>query len=267
VYLSSFQEAQKAGRSESKRMMRIRQEMAALSTSLPPGIFVSFDQRHFDVLRCLIIGAEGTPYANGCFLCDMYLPPDYPQVPPKCNIITTGAGKFRFNANLYANGKVCLSLLGTWAGPGWDPQMSTILQVLLSIQAMIMCEDPIQNEPSWEHKIGTPQGERFDRSMRHGTMLYAMKSHITTPPYGFEDIVKSHFWLNKAQILQQIEEWKRLEAEPCSAAVTCNYGREDVVADETFETTTTSLSALLTDLAQPDIRAESDSDSDDSDDE
>ena len=25
--------------------------------------------------------------------------------------------------------KVCLSLLGTWAGPGWDPATSTILQV------------------------------------------------------------------------------------------------------------------------------------------
>lgn len=26
-------------------------------------------------------------------------------------------------------GKVCLSLLGTWSGPGWDPKTSTLLQV------------------------------------------------------------------------------------------------------------------------------------------
>lgn len=37
----------------------------------------------------------------------------------------------------YAGGKVCLSLLGTWQGPGWTPQ-STILQVLLSIQSLIL---------------------------------------------------------------------------------------------------------------------------------
>lgn len=35
-----------------------------------------------------------------------------------------------------ANGKVCLSLLGTWAGPGWDPVHSTLLQVLISIQVV-----------------------------------------------------------------------------------------------------------------------------------
>lgn len=38
----------------------------------------------------------------------------------------------------YDTGKVCLSLLGTWEGPSWDPQTSTLLQVLVSIQAMIL---------------------------------------------------------------------------------------------------------------------------------
>lgn len=32
-------------------------------------------------------------------------------------LATTGGGKVRFNPNLYNNGKVCLSLLGTWSGP------------------------------------------------------------------------------------------------------------------------------------------------------
>lgn len=51
------------------------------------------------------------------------------------NLITTGNGAVRFNPNLYACGKVCLSLLGTWRGSAsenWDPKLSTILQVLLS---------------------------------------------------------------------------------------------------------------------------------------
>ena len=32
-----------------------------------------------------------------------------------------GSGTVRFNPNLYQNGKVCLSLLGTWSG-GVDEQ-------------------------------------------------------------------------------------------------------------------------------------------------
>lgn len=42
----------------------------------------------------------------------------------------------RFNPNLYANGKVCLSILGTWDGPSWTPGM-TLSSVLLSIQTLL----------------------------------------------------------------------------------------------------------------------------------
>jgi ubiquitin-protein ligase len=131
----------KSKNSSVARNMRIRQEMASLSAGTPPGIFVRFDSNRFDVLHCMIIGADETPYEKGCFLFDMFLPQTYPQVPPKCQFLTTGKGQFRFNANLYSAGKVCLSLLGTWQGPGWDPKISTILQVLLSIQSLIMCPD------------------------------------------------------------------------------------------------------------------------------
>ena len=40
---------------------------------------------------------------------------------------------YRFNPNLYADGKVCLSLLGTWHGGDssekWDPERSNLMQV------------------------------------------------------------------------------------------------------------------------------------------
>jgi hypothetical protein len=48
------------------------------------------------------------------------------------NLQTTGGKSVRFNPNLYKDGKVCLSLLGTWDGhksETWDSQVSTINQV------------------------------------------------------------------------------------------------------------------------------------------
>lgn len=65
------------------------------------------------------------------------LPADYPETPPMVKMTTTGGGRVRFNPNLYADGKVCLSLLGTWSGPSWDPKVSTLLQVLVSIQRSV----------------------------------------------------------------------------------------------------------------------------------
>lgn len=63
---------------------------------------------------------------------------------PKVNLTTTGGGSVRFNPNLYANGKVCLSLLGTWRGNGraeeWNEKTSTLLQVFVSIQSLIFVQ-------------------------------------------------------------------------------------------------------------------------------
>jgi ubiquitin-protein ligase len=81
-------------------------------------------------MKCLIMGAAGTPYAYGAFLFDVYFDTNYPIGPPKVNLSTTGSGKVRFNPNLYFCGKVCLSLLGTWRGvssENWDPKISTLL--------------------------------------------------------------------------------------------------------------------------------------------
>ncbi|KAH7717023.1 hypothetical protein AAVH_15537, partial [Aphelenchoides avenae] len=108
----------------------------------------------------LIIGPVGTPYANGCFLFDVYQPPDYPNSPPHVQLTTTGNGTVRFNPNLYACGKVCLSLLNTWLGfpkERWSPS-SSLLQVLVSIQALILVEDPWFNEPGRGFMRGTAKG-------------------------------------------------------------------------------------------------------------
>ena len=61
--------------------------------------------------------------------------------------ISLGFDAQRINPNLYDCGKVCLSLLGTWSGPGWQPGRSNMLQVLVSIQGMILVEEPFYNEP------------------------------------------------------------------------------------------------------------------------
>ncbi len=97
------------------------------------------------------------------------------------NLTTTGNGAIRFNPNLYACGKVCLSLLGTWQGKStenWDAKISTILQVLMSTQAIIMSEEVYFNEPGFEQEAGTPDGERrnegYSNIVRYGNVKYAM---------------------------------------------------------------------------------------------
>ena len=83
----------------------------------------------------MITGPEGTPYENGCFEFDVYIPPEYPSSPMSVNLQTTGKHTVRFNPNLYNDGKVCLSILNTWHGrpeEKWNEKTSNLLQVSVS---------------------------------------------------------------------------------------------------------------------------------------
>ena len=111
------------------------------------GIFYEYDEANMMTGKAMIVGPEDTPY-EGCLLCfDINYPYDYPFSSPSVRI-TTSDGVTRFHPNLYIDGKVCLSILGTWRGPSWAPVM-TISTVLTTIQSLLEA-NPIVNEPGHE---------------------------------------------------------------------------------------------------------------------
>ncbi|KZT06502.1 ubiquitin conjugating enzyme family protein [Laetiporus sulphureus 93-53] len=194
-----------------KRSLAIAKELAVLTTNLPvawnSSIFLRVDETRVDVIKVLITGPEGTPYYNGCYLFDVFLGPSYNQSPPNVKYMTTNGGKFRFNPNLYADGKVCLSLLGTWTGPGWVAGKSTLLQVLISIQSMILCEEPYLNEPGWAQSAGTPQSRAYSANVRRMVVKTAMLGNLKNPPEPFEDVIRTHFRLKARSIMAQLDDW------------------------------------------------------------
>eukprot|EP00048_Salpingoeca_helianthica_P010143 m.145015 g.145015 ORF g.145015 m.145015 type:complete len:4380 (-) comp15021_c0_seq2:110-13249(-) len=213
-YLSELE-----GAPSRSKMSRLALEMSDANSGLPcqPGnaIFLRMDKQRVDLMQCMITGVTGTPYSLGCFVFDVYCPADYPAAAPKVNLITTGNGSLRFNPNLYANGKVCLSLLGTWRGAAtesWSTS-STLLQVFISIQSLIMTDDVYFNEPGFDHVRATPEGPRLNRAysnfVRFGTVRYAMVDQLRAADSHFAAAIKRHFFLNKAAVLQQVDEWLR----------------------------------------------------------
>ena len=115
-------------------------------------------------------------------------------------LTTTGGGKVRFNPNLYKNGKVCLSLLGTWSGAAgevWDASASSICQVLVSIQSLILVNEPYFNEPGYEETMHTVQGRnksrQYNQEIREQTIHRAMIDYLRKPPPAFEKTIRAHF--------------------------------------------------------------------------
>lgn len=218
------------------RMRRINNELTLLRSSCPlewgSSVFCAVDENRPDIIQCLIIGPQGTPYQNGCFLFDCCFPVTFPQSPPNVLIQTTGGGQVRFNPNLYKDGKVCLSLLGTWNGPGWEPKTSSLWQVLVSIQSLIMVEQPYFNEPGYEATMNTVPGKRasqmYNAQVRYNTMRVAMVEQMDRPPYAFAQVIKTHFQLKAREIREQLTAWAKEHKElmataPASARSSAGY--------------------------------------------
>ena len=145
-YLSSD-----AVETDSKYLKAVKKEILILQHSLPQGIFVKAFENRSDLFSAMIQGPENTPYEGGLFFFDIQLPSDYPQSPPKFFYHTYNDPKeiCRINPNLYSQGCVCLSILETFNdGPRWDPKNSSLLQVLVSIQGLILVKEPFWNEPN-----------------------------------------------------------------------------------------------------------------------
>ncbi|KAG7449236.1 uncharacterized protein BT62DRAFT_964259 [Guyanagaster necrorhizus] len=238
-----------------KRSLAIAKELAILTANLPvawdSSIFLRVDETRVDIIKVLITGPEGTPYYNGCFLFDIFLVQRYNEAPPSVKYMTTGGGKYRFNPNLYADGKVCLSLLGTWTGPGWVSGKSTLLQVLISIQSMILCDEPYLNEPGWASSAGTPQSQAYSANVRRMVVKTAMLGNLKNPPEPFEDIIRTHFRLKARTISAQLDQWLAMDDGKPTTSDGGGYGGSERVAGGSsngFKADCDELKAILKDL-------------------
>jgi ubiquitin-conjugating enzyme E2 O len=132
--------------SNSLSTRRIGKEYKILRNSLPPGIFVRTWESRLDLLRVLIIGPSDTPYEYAPFIIDMHLGCNFPSSPPEAFFHSWTDGQGPVNPNLYEDGKICLSLLGTWhadqRNENWNPAKSTVLQVLVSIMGLVLVKEP-----------------------------------------------------------------------------------------------------------------------------
>jgi ubiquitin-conjugating enzyme E2 Z len=131
-----------------KTTIRIMNDYIDFNKNKPDGIYLWIDKENIYQQYALIIGPPNTPYFGGYFFFDIKFPNNYPDKPPEIKMLTIN-NKVRFNPNLYQCGKVCLSILGTWAGPSWKPIMN--IRLVLTSIVSLMGEYPIQNEPGFEN--------------------------------------------------------------------------------------------------------------------
>ncbi|GAB1737011.1 hypothetical protein NU219Hw_g374t1 [Hortaea werneckii] len=138
---------------------------------LPAGIYIRTWETRLDLLRVLILGPTGTPYIHSPIQIDFHLGPSFPADPPQAffhswptpQTLHGSGGVGRINPNLYEDGTICLSLLGTWESgktERWNAASSTLLQVFVSLLGLVLVREPYFNEAGYEGLQGTEGSRR-----------------------------------------------------------------------------------------------------------
>lgn len=191
----------------------VSKEIKLLKSSLPPGIWVKGFEDRIDLYSVMFRGPEKTPYEDGLFLFDFQLSADYPVAPPLCHYISYCSD--RLNPNLYEDGKVCISLLGTWAGRGTEvwTSSSTLLQVIVSIQGLILVPEPYFNEAGFEKQRGSQQGRENSRMYNEMAVLKLVQAQtklLQHPPPIFKDIIVEHFKRHAEKLVERLDCWMEI---------------------------------------------------------
>ena len=190
----------------SKHIKRILVDYIDLNNDSLEDIHIYYDDNNIKVLYVLIIGPKDTPYEGGYYYFKIVYDETYPIKAPKCKFETIN-NKIRFNPNLYENGKICLSILGTWSGPGWKPVMNT-RSILLNFQSLLH-EYPIVNEPMYNNlNVNDIKSFNYNKILKYYNYNFAILEMFKKKHYYpfFNDIIEKHFNENYEKYINELEE-------------------------------------------------------------
>lgn len=191
-----------------KSLRRIQKEHKILTQALPDGAYVRTWEGALDCMRILLLGSLDTPYEYAPFIFDMHLDASFPNHPPALYFHSWTDGQGPCNPNLYEDGKVCLSLLGTWPGDDkgetWSPD-STILQIIVSLLGLVLVKEPYFNEAGYEARVGSVEFQ-IPSALYSERVFLKSRSFIAQvlqhPVGGFEDDIKA-LYLSGPSLLER----------------------------------------------------------------
>ena len=115
---------------------RITKETQRLAQDPIVGIYAEPSANNFRHFHVKIAGPTETPFEGGLFAAELFLPDEYPMVPPKVLFRTK-----IYHPNIDKLGRICLDILKD----KWSPALQ-IRAVLLSIQSLMAApnlDDPL----------------------------------------------------------------------------------------------------------------------------
>lgn len=228
-----------------KSLKRIQRDIANIikddSLRNQDKIFCLFSDSDIHDVKALVVGPKDTPYEGGFFFFNLRFSDVHPQKPPTAKLETLSSS-VRFNPNLYEGGKVCLSILGTWDGPGWTPCM-TMTTVLTSIQSL-MSEMPYRNEPGHDNDSDS-LCHQYNHCIDFHTYRVAIIGMLKKQAKGFEQfapIIEKLFVKDYPRYSERIKKLKKeRQGKSCTApspftnmSASCDYATLETEMEQMY---------------------------------
>ena len=118
---------------------RVQKEIQMLQKQPIPGIVATVNEENTRYFHVVIDGPVGTPYDNGKFELELYLPENFPLDPPKARFLTK-----IYHPNIDKLGRICLDTLKD----KWSPAIF-LHSLLTSIRSLLSSpnpDDPLAND-------------------------------------------------------------------------------------------------------------------------
>ena len=159
-----------------------------------------FEESNINNCDVLFFGPDDSPYHLGIYLFHFDFE-SYPLAPPKVTFTTGSIMNGRIHPNLYREGKVCLSILGTWGKEDWSPTL-TLEKICITIKALLD-NNPIRNEPGYEKiDVDSKEAQDYIINAKYLTLktIRDTVNIINTLPVKFQEKIQEHITKNKEKI-------------------------------------------------------------------
>ena len=178
-------------------LKRVKHELKLLK-DCSSTIVIKNDLDRLDLWRAMIIGPVGTPFEDGSFFFDIALPSLYPLEPP--SVAFKSLIQKQINPNLFVNGSICISLLEKTDKQDCEhwTKDSSLLQLVLSIQSLILTAKPFGNEPM-HSKLNKNEYIRSQDLYQERAIIGSLESVavlLKSPIEEFKQDINDFYYLN-----------------------------------------------------------------------
>ncbi|WVR06477.1 hypothetical protein IAU60_003508 [Kwoniella sp. DSM 27419] len=152
----------------------LSREVITLRSDPPEGVRIVVDEDDLTAMEGIVQGPAGTPYEGGYFRIRFSFGPEYPNLPPKCTMMTK-----IFHPNISKSGEICVDTLKK----SWNKTYG-VGHVLVTIKCLLIYPNP---ESALDEEAGKQLLADYEGYSKYAKLMTGIHATPKLPPAEFRN--------------------------------------------------------------------------------